>query len=71
VKNKIILCLAFALGTMFVPNLHAQEKLADAVARIDHDRILWLANRALHLKPPAITDHVATNTSTVILVGHI
>jgi Alginate lyase len=48
---------------MFVPNLHAQEKPADAVARIDHDRILWLANRALHLKPPAITDHVATNST--------
>jgi hypothetical protein len=63
VKNKIILCLAFALGTMFVPNLRAQEKLADVVAQIDHDRILRLANQALRLKPPAITDHVATNSA--------
>ena len=30
---------------------------------IDHDRILKLAGQALALKPPAITDHVATNSA--------
>jgi hypothetical protein len=33
------------------------------VAGTDHDRILRLADRALQLKPPAITDHVATNST--------
>jgi hypothetical protein len=33
------------------------------MARIDHDRILKLADQALTLKPPAITDHVATNSA--------
>jgi len=71
VKNKLLPCLAFALGTLLVPGLpaqehapeHAQERPAAAVARIDHDRILRLANQALQMKPPAITDHVATNSA--------
>jgi hypothetical protein len=67
VKNKILPCLAFALGALLVPVLHAQEHMqetpAAAVARIDHDRILRLASQALQLKPPAITDHVATNSA--------
>jgi len=33
------------------------------VARVDHDRILRLANEALKMKPPAITDHIATNSA--------
>jgi hypothetical protein len=33
------------------------------VARIDHDRIIRLADRALKLTPPAITDHIATNSA--------
>lgn len=62
-KHKLILCLALALAATFAPNLRAQEKLAATVARIDRDRILRLANRALQLKPPAITDHIATNSA--------
>ena len=37
--------------------------LAARVAAIDHDRILRLADQALALKPPAITDQVATNSA--------
>ena len=62
-KNKTILGLALAVGTMLVSSLHAQPNLAEAVARIDHDRILRLANQALQLRPPAVTDHVATNSA--------
>jgi len=66
-NSKLLLCLALFLGTMLVPHLRAQEnpnaKLAVTVARIDHDRILRLANLALQLTPPAITDHVATNSA--------
>jgi len=62
-KHKLILCLALGLAATFAPNLRAQEKLAATVARIDRDRILRLANRALQLKPPAITDHIATNSA--------
>jgi len=56
------------LGTAFlVPNLPAQEnsnaRLAVTVAQIDHDRILKLADRALRLKPPAVTDRIATNSA--------
>jgi hypothetical protein len=65
---------AFALSLALIlvvpslhPGLHAQENsnagLAVTVARIDRDRILKLADRALQLKPPAITDHVATNSA--------
>jgi len=54
--------LAFAIC---VSVLHAQEssRLAAVVAKIDHDRILRLADQALKLRPPAITDHLATNSA--------
>jgi uncharacterized protein (TIGR03790 family) len=38
-------------------------KLSAQIAVIDRDRILKLADAALALKPPAITDHVATNSA--------
>ncbi|HSY18679.1 MAG TPA: alginate lyase family protein [Candidatus Acidoferrales bacterium] len=60
-KTKL-LCLTFALGTLLAPALRA-ETPADIVAKIDHDRILRLAAEAMHLKPPAITDSVATNSA--------
>ncbi len=67
-NNKFILCAALVLGILiFAPNLRAQgiskTKLAATIAQIDRDRILRLANQALQLKPPAITDHVATNSA--------
>jgi uncharacterized protein (TIGR03790 family) len=39
------------------------QKLSAEIAVIDRDRILKLADAALALKPPAITDHVATNSA--------
>jgi hypothetical protein len=39
------------------------RELAETVAQIDRARILKLANEALALKSPAITDHVATNSA--------
>jgi hypothetical protein len=41
----------------------APKKISNEIAMINHDRILRLANQALELKPPAITDHVATNSA--------
>ena len=38
-------------------------KTSVEIATIDHDRILRLADQALTLKPPAITDQVATNSA--------
>ena len=58
----ILTLLAFALC---IPTLHAENNsdLVAKVAKIDSDRILRLATEALALKPPAITDHVATNSA--------
>ena len=39
------------------------SNLAITVAKIDHARILKLANAALKLKPPVITDHFSTNSA--------
>jgi len=41
----------------------APAKISNQIAMIDHDRILKLADQALALKPPAITDQVATNSA--------
>jgi hypothetical protein len=55
------LILAFA----FCLNLPAQDNanVIAMVAKIDRARILNLADQALNLKPPAITDHIATNSA--------
>jgi hypothetical protein len=39
------------------------NNLAITVAKIDRARILHLAAKAMDLKPPAITDHIATNST--------
>lgn len=39
------------------------NNLAVTVAKIDRARILRLATRAMELRPPAITDHIATNSA--------
>jgi len=62
------LALAHILGMAFLASpLGAQEisksKLAIAIAKMDRSRIMRLANQALRLEPPAITDHVATNSA--------
>jgi hypothetical protein len=41
----------------------ASNELVRTVARIDQTRILRLARQALELRPPAITEHVATNSA--------
>jgi hypothetical protein len=41
----------------------ASSGLVHTVAEIDQARILRLARQALELRPPAITDHVATNSA--------
>jgi hypothetical protein len=39
------------------------NELANAVAEVDRARILKLANEAMKLKPPAVTDHLAINSA--------
>jgi hypothetical protein len=52
------------LATMMVAlsALGSNDDVAAAAARIDRARILKLATAAMKLKPPAITDHLATNS---------
>ena len=52
--------LLFAISTHWSASTN---ELVNAVARLDRARILKLANEALALKPPAVTDHVATNST--------
>ena len=69
---SLILCL-FGLGLAFSSQAddvskpksagNPPAKVAAQVARLDHDRILKLAGRALALKPVAITDFIATNSA--------
>src|SRR6266478_4963870 len=65
--TKTIRFLALVFGVTMLSNLRAQEnssaKLAEIVAKIDHNRILRLTDDALRLKAPAITDHTATNSA--------
>src|SRR6185312_1845064 len=51
--------LSFAVFGQAAPS----SELAKTIAQIDRSRILKLANEALAMKPPAITDHVATNSA--------
>lgn len=64
--NVKIICSIFFVA-FFVVHLPAQEisksNVVALVERIDHDRILRLANAALQMKPVAITDEVATNSA--------
>lgn len=53
--------------SLLVSNLSAQDisksNVVALVARIDHDRILRLADAALKMKPLAVTDEIATNSA--------
>jgi hypothetical protein len=75
-KSKRLLLLTFyAFSVAVIPPTRADEagaanpaesplpKMSLAIAAIDHDRILKLAGQALTLPPPAIADHVATNSA--------
>jgi hypothetical protein len=57
-SSAILAVVMFALSSRGAPN----EEVAAKVARLDRARILKLAEAALLLKPPAITDHPATNS---------
>lgn len=50
-------------GLPAAPNLHkGRANTVEELAQLDRGRILRLAGQALALKPPAITDEVATNS---------
>lgn len=60
-RNLLILFSLFAFA--FSSLGAGQTNLSTIVADMDRARILRSADKALHLKPPAITDHVATNSA--------
>jgi hypothetical protein len=75
-KLKRFLLLIFCLiGLSVAQPTSAEDSVANSsvknplsttvieIARIDRDRVLNLADLALALKPPAITEHVATNSA--------
>ena len=47
----------------FSSSAASTNQLANTVAEIDYPRIMKLAYEALKLKPPAVTDHIATNSA--------
>jgi hypothetical protein len=59
----IILSLLASVSLVWSSDAALTNDLARTVAQIDRARILKLANEALALKPPAITDHIATNSA--------
>jgi hypothetical protein len=57
---------SFLATLVFLSSLHlvcAADDLAVIVAKIDQHRILNLAAKAMEMKPPAITDEIATNSA--------
>lgn len=60
---RAIIAFAFLLFTVHPVLAAPTNDLAAVVARIDRARILRLAARAMELRPPAITDHIATNSA--------
>ena len=64
--KKSLAATLFGMGALlFVASSPAASTtdLAATVAQIDRARILKLAKAALALKPPAVTDHLATNSA--------
>lgn len=65
-KKSLAACFVGMLGIVLLASSShgaATSDLAATVTQIDHVGILRLANAALALKPPAVTDHVATNSA--------
>src|SRR5689334_8395052 len=58
-----LLLAVLTAGSLMPAAGAAPERLAQTVAGIDRARILKLAEDALKLAPPAITDHRATNSA--------
>jgi hypothetical protein len=61
--NVLVAALLFVVGIPQLAAAAAESSLAQTVAQLDRARILKLAGRALKEKPPAITDHIATNSA--------
>lgn len=59
----VVLAVFLLLGVGVQSSLGAPSKLVTSVAQLDWGRILKLANEALSAKPPAVTDHIATNSA--------
>ena len=65
-KTSLAAALVWTLSVVLLASSShgaATSNLAATIAQVDRARILKLANTALALKPPAITDHVATNSA--------
>jgi hypothetical protein len=64
-KKTLRVVIAFVFLAFIAQAVHATSanNLAVTVAKIDRGRILRLANRAMELRPPAITDYIATNSA--------
>ncbi|HEX4262812.1 MAG TPA: alginate lyase family protein [Verrucomicrobiae bacterium] len=65
-KKSVVTIVAGVSGLLlFASSSRAAsaDELGRTVAKIDRARILKLADQALTLKPPAITDHLATNSA--------
>jgi hypothetical protein len=59
----VIIVVGLALLIPGIPARATPVNLVQIVAQMDRSRILRLAGQALQLQPPAITDHVATNSA--------
>lgn len=54
---------ALVLFILSLQSVRAADDLVVTVAKIDQHRILRLAAKAMEMKPPAITDEIATNSA--------
>ena len=61
--RSILAVLAFLFFAFSHGHAAPTNNLAITIAQIDRARILRLAAKAMQLKPPAITDHIATNSA--------
>jgi hypothetical protein len=59
--SRLLIAIALVLGAS--SHAASTNELVTAVARLDRARILKLADEALKLKAPAITDSIATNSA--------
>src|SRR5579859_2306020 len=61
--RPILVAATLLLFALCSGHAASANNLAITVAKIDRTRILHLAAKAMDLKPPAITDHIATNST--------
>jgi hypothetical protein len=60
---RAVIALVFLTFLAHPIQAASTNDLAVTVAKIDRARILRLATRAMEMRPPAITDHIATNSA--------